>query len=424
MKTFTKIGLPWACSLCAIFYLGLTLGHQTDQQQVSKVPKNPQKNESYEENQIVPKFEKNGKLDKSTADKKTEQKADNELTDPELPPNLIRIMEGGDIIERMGAYLDALRAMDEGNVIEVVNAFEALPKGYGRHLEMKLLMRSWAAIDPEAALAYANKTLDPKSEKRFGISEVLAGWANLDPKSAIAWARSNHSGKNPGDNPLLVGVIRGIAEKSLGAADQIFRELPEGNARWQAATFLAQKYSDAGIEQAIEWANQFPEEDEKFRQSILGQIGGRLAYQDISATAQWVQSMKEDKAALTVMDNLLIHWANKDAGSAAKWVSELSDDNKRIHGMQQLTSRWSLTDPVATAEWLNTFPPSPKLDPVVKEFVNRISTRDPEGAAGWAMSIVDPGTKEKAVKKALAAWERVDPEKAKLWQQTNAPEIK
>ena len=40
------------------------------------------------------------------------------------------------------------------------------------------------------------------------------------------------------------------------------------------------------------------------------------------------------------------------------------------------------------------------------------------------MSIVDPGTKEKAVKKALAAWERVDPEKAKLWQQTNAPEIK
>ena len=327
MKTFTKIGLPWACSLCAIFYLGLTLGHQTDQQQVSKVPRNPQKNESYEENQIVPKFEKNGKLDKSPSDKKTEQKAENELTDPELPPNLIRIMEGGDIIERMGAYLDALRAMDEGNVIEVVNAFEALPKGYGRHLEMKLLMRSWAAIDPEAALAYANKTLDPKSEKRFGISEVLAGWANLDPKSAIAWARSNHSGKNPGDNPLLVGVIRGIAEKSLGAADQIFRELPEGNARWQAATFLAQKYSDAGIDQAIEWANQFPEEDEKFRQSILGQIGGRLEYQDISATAQWVQSMKEDKAALTVMDNLLIHWANKDAVSAAKWVSELSDDN-------------------------------------------------------------------------------------------------
>ena len=46
-------------------------------------------------------------------------------------------MEGGDMIESMGAYLDAVRAMDKGNVTEVISAFEALPKGYGRHLEMK-----------------------------------------------------------------------------------------------------------------------------------------------------------------------------------------------------------------------------------------------------------------------------------------------
>lgn len=424
MNTFTKIGLPWACSLGAVFYLGLTLGHKTERQDLIKAHFPLQQNESFREDLIAQKSEPNGTLEIASGDNNPKQKADNELTDPELPPNLIRIMEGGDIIEKMGAYLDALRAMDKGNVLNVVSAFEALPKGYGRHLEMKLLMRSWSTIDPEAALAYANQKLDPKSEKRFGISEVLAGWANKDAESAIAWAKSNHSSKNPGDNPLLVGVIRGIAEQSLDKADQIFRELPEGNARWQAATFLAQKYSDAGIEKAIEWANQFPEKDENFRQSILGQIGGRLAYQDISATAQWVQSMKEDKAALTVMDNLLIHWANKDANSAAKWVSELPEDNKRLHGMQQLASRWSLTDPVATAEWLNTFPPSQKLDPVVNEFVNRISTRDPEGAAGWAISIVDPSLKEKAVKKAISAWERVDPEKAKLWQQTNVPEIK
>jgi hypothetical protein len=85
------------------------------------------------------------------------------ITTPELPPNLVRIMEGGDIIERLGAFLDAVRAMDKGNVTDVVSAFEALPKGYGRHLEMKLLMRSWSAIDPISALAYANETLDPKS---------------------------------------------------------------------------------------------------------------------------------------------------------------------------------------------------------------------------------------------------------------------
>ncbi len=73
--------------------------------------------------------------------------------------------------------MDALRGMDFNTVNEVVDAFEALPKGYGRHLEMKLLMRSWADLDPLSALDYAQNSLDAKSERRFAISEVLAGWA-------------------------------------------------------------------------------------------------------------------------------------------------------------------------------------------------------------------------------------------------------
>ena len=71
-------------------------------------------------------------------------------------------MKGGGVLERMGSYLDALRSMDLTNTQDVVGAFEALPKGYGRHLEMKLLMRSWSAIDPEAALEYARMQLDEK----------------------------------------------------------------------------------------------------------------------------------------------------------------------------------------------------------------------------------------------------------------------
>ena len=137
-------------------------------------------------------------------------------------------MKGRDLISRLGSYLDAVRALDGSNVNEVVTAFEELPKGYGRHLEMKLLMRSWAAIDPEAALAYANNSLDPKSERRFGVSEVLAGWANSDPQGAVAWAKANSNNAKNEDNAMLVGIIRGLAENNLTVADELFRELPEG----------------------------------------------------------------------------------------------------------------------------------------------------------------------------------------------------
>ena len=98
----------------------------------------------------------------------------------------------------------------------------------------------------------------------------MAGWANRDSKSALEWARANNSNENPGDNPLLLGVIKGIAEKNLDSANQILKSLPEGSARWQAYTFLAQQYAETGFEQAIEWANQFPREDERMRETILG----------------------------------------------------------------------------------------------------------------------------------------------------------
>ena len=41
---------------------------------------------------------------------------------------------------------------------------------------MKLLMRSWANIDPFSALNYAENSLDEKSEQRFAMTEVLAGF--------------------------------------------------------------------------------------------------------------------------------------------------------------------------------------------------------------------------------------------------------
>ena len=53
----------------------------------------------------------------------------NPVYSPPLPPNLIKIMEEGDMVERMGAYMDVFSMqMDESSLLEVVEAFESLPK--------------------------------------------------------------------------------------------------------------------------------------------------------------------------------------------------------------------------------------------------------------------------------------------------------
>ena len=236
MNFFLKIGLPWALSLVTAFCLGGLFFVEYDDSatpsgfndEVEKKVSRESDGSSRDSVSINSGSRQVSLGDSPSYRDSPDATALTSTPSPPLPPNLRRIMKGRDLISRLGSYLDAVRALDGSNVNEVVTAFEELPKGYGRHLEMKLLMRSWAAIDPEAALAYANNSLDPKSERRFGVSEVLAGWANSDPQGAVAWAKANSNNAKNEDNAMLVGIIRGLAENNLAVADELFRELPEG----------------------------------------------------------------------------------------------------------------------------------------------------------------------------------------------------
>jgi len=288
-------------------------------------------------------------------------------------------------------------------------------------LEMKLLMRSWVNLDPQGALNYAQNSLDEKSERRFAMSEVLAGWAVNNSDAAIAWVE-RYNLENPDSKQsvsLLVGLVKGIAENDLESANLFSQNLQDSSAKWQATTFLAQEYAKLGTENAIKWAENFPENDEKMRATIFGHLGSKLALNDIDGVARWAESLPTDKASEQVLNNLLSQWSAKKPQEAANWASQIQNPDKRTQAMKLLTTKWSLRDPIATASWLNQFPPSAELDPVVGEFVNRISTRDPEGAMGWATSIVDADRKEKAINQVLRVWERNDPSKAKEWRANN-----
>ena len=416
MKIFLKIGLPWAVSLGLVFYLGLALG--TSNQKKNSPPQSlPSSQIGAQRNLSI----NNGPADTKTAEAKSSLKPtpSSPTSTPPMPPNLQRIMQGGDIVERLGSYLDAVRSMDRSNVKQVTQAFEELPEGYGRHLEMKLLMRSWANFDPEGALAYASTYLDAKSERRFGISEALAGWAVKDEHAAIAWANQNHPAGENGDNPLLVGIVKGLTETDLDAANRLFLGLPKGSARWQSSSILAEKFAQRGVEDGIRWAEAYPQDDRRMRETILGQMGARLAQQDLSATAEWTKSMSDEPGAYRVMENLIHQWASQDPQSAANWIDDLQDSKKKTHAMSELTGRWALLDPAATAEWLNAQPSSPDNDPAIATFVSRIQGIDPQGAVGWAASISDPSLREKSIQQAIHAWQQTDPEKASLWIKEN-----
>ncbi len=421
MKLFLKIGVYGIIFLGIGFFFGVYLGPSLEVSKIRHTNASSLK-PSLQDTAI---FEKPHTKDSSLLRSQNAKPSDllpSPKTTPAMPPNLQRIMQGGDIVERLGTYLDAVRSMDRSNVKLVTKAFEELPSGYGRHLEMKLLMRSWANFDPEGALAYASNSLDAKSERRFGISEALAGWAVKDQKAAIAWAEANHPGNDNSDNPLLVGIVKGLIENDLDSANRLFLSLPKGSARWQSSSLLAEEYAGQGVEQGVQWAESYPKDDPRMRETILGQMGARLARQDLEATANWAKSMEDEPGAYRVLENLVHQWANRDPHAASTWINDLADPKKRMHAMKELSGRWAMVDPAATADWLNAQPPSAQVDPAIATFVSRIQGMDPSGAVGWASSISDSLLREQSLRKALDAWQQTDPDQANQWMQENGIE--
>ena len=418
MNAFFKIGLPWAISLGLVFFAGLYIGSKN-----IKPSSTPLATKSIEGGMVkktVPSQKKSHPHELLVDTETRETLPDG---NPTMPPNLQRIILGGDIVERLGTYLDAVRSMDRSNVSRVVQAFEELPGGYGRHLEMKLLMRSWANFDPEGALAYASNSLDAKSERRFGISEALAGWAIRDSEAAIAWAEQKHRDNENGNNPLLVGIVKGLAETNLENANALMKSLPSGSARWQASTFLAQEYSKGNIDDAIAWAEDYPSDDSRMRETIVGQIGANLAKRDLQATASWAITMHNEPAAERVMENVITNWVNHSPEEAAQWVNNLQNSFHKTFAMRALANRWSIKDPVATAEWINQLPNAENSDVAIDELVKRIRLKDPEGAAAWANSIQDTNLREKALKRVVDGWkETADPFQLEIWEKAQLGE--
>ncbi|MGE4551008.1 MAG: hypothetical protein AAEJ57_06425 [Opitutales bacterium] len=337
------------------------------------------------------------------------------------PENLVEALASANLITRWGSFMDAVRTADEGNIMQVVAAFETLPAGYERNMEMRLLMQAWARFDTPAALAYA-KGLDA-TEGRLAITEVMTSWGEADPDGALSWMQLNVDPKAANRKGYLPGLISGIASRDLERANKLLTSIEDRNARWQASTLLLQRYMEQSPENAMAWANQLPADDPNYRNGILGQVGAAIAKRDPAQCAKWAEKLEPGEGRNRVVSSLIAHWSRRSPSEAAQWAGSLQDTASRVHGMTQVVNFWAFKDPTATAQWLDGYPRTAETDPVVQTFVNRVTSRDPSSAANWANVIVDPNRRDSSVRQVLKTWNRLNASSAEAWRIANAPHI-
>ncbi len=306
----------------------------------------------------------------------------------------------------------------------------------------RILFRTWAAQDPEAALAAA-EALGNRPQFRTARWEAVQSLFGTDPAKAFAaavklpqylnedrvadtvWKKDPSAFlKAAGDAPpgaFKNGQVKSAVENAFG---ELLKQDPAAAAAWLKARPLDQqrkfwggmayKLAEADPAGAQAWFNDMPPSAE--REKAGAEMVKALAKKDPSAALEWLQDNLEGgrtagfaylaealaekgvdsaKQLLEAMppgeqrDGVLkviaMKWADKDFKPAIAWVLSLPpDDPGRRRALQQLGYQWAEKDLTGAAAYLrdqaNTDESQGLMYSVTRQFVEK----DMAGGFVWA----------------------------------------
>jgi len=293
-------------------------------------------------------------------------------------------------------------------------------------------LRAWAAIDPEAALAFARQHLNKACESQARIA-LLTDWAKRDPQSAWTWAGE----KFPEEGRNIAQVL-----SEIGKADP--------NLAWLLAAGYSGKFTEQAqyafscalqgmlfvgdYQTAVDLMNRttLPIMPDGFdgKYALADTIASAWAQYEPKNAAGWALSLPEGSIAL---DRSLVNvgqmWAENSPDDAANFAQQLPSGNSRDNVLTQVLAEWMNQDPAQAALWMNQFQSDPGLDNAKAAFAGnpKIADANIDIALAWANSITDEYTREYKVSDLIERWGKSNPAAAMNYLQTSpdlAPEMR
>jgi hypothetical protein len=312
-----------------------------------------------------------------------------------------------DPVERAKGFLALIETLEADEFLDVVADFRALGITEQRMSEYGMLLHAWAKADPKGALGYAMK----HTGTPFARQAIMTSWSTDDPDAAIAFVKH----QSEGANPLLVGIIRGIAPADLSRATGLLQELPYSRERGDALQGILPFVMENGADLALNWAAGLA--DPQLKSGALTYIMSDLADSEPMRAAELLITLGDNDAAVRVADDVAGSLARVDLEQAKNWSAGL-DDDLRAEAVEGIIGHYASQDPVAASGWLGSLAGTINLDSAIRQFAWRSQGSQPELAADWIGQIQSPERRNEMYNSVLSRWLRSDPTSAEHWIQS------
>ena len=326
-----------------------------------------------------------------------------------------KIAQIDDPLRRSALLLSVIEQMDSEDFERVVADFRALDMTRSRMTEYTQLLHAWAQKDAPAALEYAAANTNGD----FAKTTILASWATDDPYAAIDWAKANHEGS--GANPLMVGVIKGIAINDIAQATELLQELPFSRERGEAMSQMLKHVASQEQDVALAWLDSI--EDEKLRAGATTRLVKELAISDPEGMAAWVRNIEDEESRARSIKAVVDQWAEQDIEQAKTWVGGL-DGNEKMSAARGMIGEYAKKDATAAADWMDSMKGQEGHQDLVKGYIwSTAMSRQPEAAMAQIANIDNADNQMRYYKNGLERWSDADPEATAKWLDNNPKAI-
>ncbi len=213
---------------------------------------------------------------------------------------------------------------------------------------------NWAASDPQAALAWAQKSSEEPGA-RFAVSAAVTGWWRSDPRAAEAYVASHLDALGM---ETVMSLARQIFSQDPQRAKDWANQLPNVDARRNATSFVAMQLANSDPKSAVQWVLTLPDD---MRDSAIPAVVSSWTRRDPEAAAGWINSLAghaRDQAVSAYGAAL----SNKDPNVALTWAATISDETMRNRSVQRIVTGWLRRNPADATAWIqkSTLPETEK----------------------------------------------------------------
>jgi hypothetical protein len=338
--------------------------------------------------------------------------------------------------------------MDADTVQQVLAGLPTVKNDETRSLEQALIAR-WAHLDPEAALAYAQKLPPSFFFGRHTLTDVvLKAMGDKDPEGALETAARIYkkerefwySDGNETINSIL-DHLGGDGSGSFAWAQAHLNSKEYGSLARDVCAYLAK----VDPRQAAALALQLPpSEDFNFgRRGAIDAVAGAWASTDPAGATAWAQTLgagdrpmayqsisqhwdsDDPKGAVqfyldmpqwiqqrTWSGNVFMNWLHRDRQGAEAWLEQMPEGQGKNKAFEAYVQSLSMIDAKAAAELMLTRTSSGNLYSAIYQISQQLMEEDKTQAVDWLHKIPEGQNKQIATSNIYRQWANEDPKEA------------